>query len=112
MNGPIPAAGESTQLAIARVRARVLGGRGLGASAEERARAQRRRDLLGALPAPLERELVSCTGELIRTTPTGPVLDELRQRFEELCSAWLPAGGPPPALRLTPAWSRDDDSRE
>ncbi|MCX0269190.1 hypothetical protein NLM24_00350 [Nocardia zapadnayensis] len=106
MTGPIVRAADPTQLTIAHIRARVLGGRGLDTEPGERARAQRDRDLLGALPAPLERELVALTSDLIRSTPDGPILDRLRPRFERLCAHWQPPGTPPPRARLAPAWIR------
>ncbi|MEV3965075.1 hypothetical protein AB0M34_30015 [Nocardia sp. NPDC050193] len=109
MTGPIEQATHPTQLTVAHIRARVLGGRGRDTEPDERDRAQHYRDMLGALPAPLERELVALTNDLIRTTPTGPVLPRLRQQFERLCADWRPADSPPPEARLTPAWSPGDN---
>ncbi|WP_433490131.1 hypothetical protein [Nocardia grenadensis] len=105
MTGPIEQATHPTQLAVAHIRARVLGGRGRGTEPGERDRAQRHRDMLGALPTPLERELVALTSEVVRATPTGPILPQLRKRFERVCADWRPAGGPAPEVRLTPAWT-------
>ncbi|MEU1952398.1 hypothetical protein ACH474_23040 [Nocardia rhamnosiphila] len=112
MTGPIEQATHPTQLTVAHIRARVLGGRGRDTEPGERDRAQRHRDMLGSLPAPLERELVALTSDLIRTTPTGPILPRLRQQFERLCADWRPAGSPPPEVRLSPAWALGDNGIE
>ncbi|WP_067805683.1 hypothetical protein [Nocardia beijingensis] len=112
MSGPIERATDPTQLAVARVRARVLSGRGPHPDPEEQRRAQYFRDSLGALPAPIERELVALAAELIRTSPSGPILDRLRARFEQLYTHWAPEGVRVPSARLTPAWTAPDSAAD
>ncbi|QIS14514.1 hypothetical protein [Nocardia arthritidis] len=87
MTGPIEQATDPTQRTVALARATVSDGRGPDADPAEQARAQRNRDLLGALPAPLERELVARAAHLIRHSP-GPILDQLRTEPEQLAAAW------------------------
>lgn len=104
MTGPVEQAADPTQHLVARARAAVLNGRGPHASAEEKAHAQHHRDLLGALPAPLERELVHLATELIRSCPGGSILEPLRAQFEDLATRW-PAPADAVSARLTRAWA-------
>ncbi|MGV9839852.1 hypothetical protein ACWDUL_37440 [Nocardia niigatensis] len=94
MTGPIEQALDATQLKVARARAEVLRGRGRDATPAEQAAAQHDRDVLGALPAPLERELVHLAATLIRQTPHGPISETLRARFDRLRTAWEVPDGP------------------
>ncbi|MTE13416.1 hypothetical protein [Nocardia aurantiaca] len=94
MTGPIEQALDATQLTVARARAEVLQGCGPDASPAEQAAAQHDRDLLGALPAPLERELVHLATTLIRQTPHGPISEPLRAQFDRLRTAWQVPEGP------------------
>ncbi|KZM69878.1 hypothetical protein AWN90_04525 [Nocardia terpenica] len=89
---------------MARARTTVLGGRGRNAEAAELAAAQHDRDLLGALPAPLERELVAMAADLIRRQPHGETLDTLRTEFHRLSTRW---SGPDTAAaaRLHRTWT-------
>ncbi|WP_067903124.1 hypothetical protein [Nocardia vaccinii] len=104
MTGPVEQAANPTQHLVSRARAAVLQGRGPGAPPDEKAHAQHLSDLLGALPAPVERELVHLATELARGRPDGSILEALRQQADELVAHW-PA--PPEAVsaRLTRAWT-------
>ncbi|MFD9614945.1 hypothetical protein ACFWWS_36830 [Streptomyces sp. NPDC059083] len=88
MTGPIEQALDPTQLTVARARADVLQGRDRDTAPAEQTAAQQDRDLLGALPAPLERELVHLATTLIRQTPDGQISETLRAQFDQICTAW------------------------
>ncbi|PSL02700.1 hypothetical protein CLV30_1095 [Haloactinopolyspora alba] len=85
---------DDPQQAVTRARTQVLTGRGAGADRAEIARATRERPTLGALPAPLERELVHLHTALIRSETDGEAGDMVstgaQEQIDRLREIWAP----------------------
>lgn len=78
----------TTQRTVAAVRAQVMGGRGAGASSAEIARFTHERPTLGALPAPLERELVHLSTERIRAADGALDAPTRQHQIDRVREVW------------------------
>lgn len=81
---------ESVQAAVAAIRADVLRGRGPDVPTAERAAHQHERALLGALPAPLERELVHLATTFIRAGAENADAEAMQTKVDRLLRVWDP----------------------
>lgn len=92
LTGPAAPSAEETQEAVARARDQVLGGRGPGADQAEIEQWKRQRLTLGAVPAPLARELLHLDTARMRDRP-GPDAGAdaaLKNRRDRTLEAWSP----------------------